>query len=97
MTQRLTFNLGVGEVRVHLHGLEHLDDLLESLHERVELGEDVHLGELELPLVWHLLQARLRLSRQHSTATNDVQHMCSTVRTRVYDISSEQKVLLFTR
>ena len=101
VTQRLTFNLGVGEVRVHLHRLEHLDDLLESLHERVELSEDVHLGELELPLVRHLLQARLRLSGEHSTAATI--DRCTYDRVVIlyalcaYGINSEQKVRLLTR
>ena len=41
---------------VHLHGVKHLDDLLQAAREGVKLAEDVHLGEVEGPLVLHGLQ-----------------------------------------
>ena len=46
---------------VHLHGVKHLDDLLQAAREGVKLAEDVHLGEVEGPLVLHGLQLPLGL------------------------------------
>lgn len=43
-------------MRVHRDGLKHLNDLLQSSGEGVKLSKDVHFGELERPLVGHLLQ-----------------------------------------
>ena len=45
-------------MRVHLHRLKHADDLAQASRERVELAEDVHLGELE-PL--HAVRLSLQL------------------------------------
>lgn len=51
-----TFNFGLRQMRVHGDGLKHLNDLLQSSSEGVKLSKDVHLGELEWPLIGHLLQ-----------------------------------------
>ena len=45
---------------VQFEGLEHIDDFLQPLGERVELAEYVHLGKLELLLVLHLLEFLLK-------------------------------------
>ena len=48
-------------MRVHLHRVEHVDDVLQSAREGVELAEDVHFGELKLALVGHGLELGLSL------------------------------------
>lgn len=56
-----TFNLGVGQVRVHLDGVKHFGDLLEPPCESVKLSKNIHLGELKLFLIWYFLQLLLGL------------------------------------
>ena len=46
-------------MREHLHGVEHVNDLLQAPLEGVKLPEDVHLRELKLALAGHGLQLLL--------------------------------------
>ena len=48
-------------MRVHLHGVKHLDDLLQAAGEGVKLAKDVHLREVKRPLILHGLQLLLGL------------------------------------
>ena len=75
--QNRTFDLGVLQVRVHLHRLEHVDDLVQSLGEGFEFAEDVHLGELEFTLVGHFFKAGLGLKVEERTQFSD--DRCSSI------------------
>ena len=46
---------------VEVEGVENVDDLFASTDECVKFSENVHFRELELTLVWHLLQLPLSL------------------------------------
>ena len=52
----LTFNLGIWQMRIHLHCLKHLNNLFQASHECIKLAENIHLRELKLPLIRHWLK-----------------------------------------